>query len=101
MKLGPDTGDAALDRQLFRYQEQPKDAARSRTPGIEAKLDTGDAGLDRQLFRYQEQPEDTTRSRILGVAATLDIRDAALERQLPRYISEEPPMSKIILDTRG
>ena len=63
--------------------------------------DTGDAAFDRQLFRYQEQPEDTTRSRTLGAAATLDNRDAALDRQLPRYISEEQPMSKIILDTRG
>ena len=58
MMFYPYPGNAALDRQLFRYWEQLEDPDSSGNMGVEAILATGDAALDRQLFRYQEQPKD-------------------------------------------
>ena len=50
MQPKPDTGDAALYRQLFIYLEQLEDPVRLRTPGAEAKPDTGEADLYRQIL---------------------------------------------------
>ena len=60
-----DTEDAALDRQLFNYQEQPK---------MGVKLDIRDAALYRQLTRYTSE-QDIHRYKRLET--TLGIQEAA------------------------
>ena len=90
-----DIGDAAFDRQLFTYLEQPIALipARLNYPhGYSGKLkypvcqmmphpDIGDAALDRQLFTYLEQLEDSVRPRTPRREAKPDIGDTALYRQ--------------------
>ena len=58
-KLG--AGDAALYRQLFRYQEQLEDSIKLRAPRIEATHNTGDTDLDKQLPRYIYEKQPTNK----------------------------------------